>query len=498
MATRMRLTSVPRVVPALLALAVVCALVPGRAGAAVSRAVVYPVPGPPVVLVTGLDDSTPGMSPGGNCGAVGSMATLCAALVGHGYQVYVASSSSGGGAVIDNHSAFDPNARSLAHYLSSVVKTPALLVGHSMGGIFARIAISRYGAPAAGLFTIASPHDGSFGADLIVGAASFPCVDPICLALKAVAGRVIGQLGSAAVDDLTHAARTADNRTLGAPGVPSWTYAGTACQGPSFLSSYLFPNDGIVGESSAFGTDANLGSTSRSTSSAYHESTLQSVLGHLCGSAGIELGDGTVINGVLGAAACVQTSGCHTAADAAAVDASAGSPRRHRGVRITLTLLAGHGRTAPTGTAVSAGPSAGLIAATPFSVTCHGQQVPAMPALSGALFGIAPGALNCARPTVTSPSSAPLKLAVLSDPGRVVARLASRGSSLRITLAAAGRLRAVRLVRHGRSVRGVHLRRSGARRVTLTVPVTRASRATITATVGGRRYAAMIPPLRFL
>jgi hypothetical protein len=35
-----------------------------------------------------------------------------------------------------------------------------------MGGGFSRIAISRYDARAKGLFTIATPHDGSFGADI--------------------------------------------------------------------------------------------------------------------------------------------------------------------------------------------------------------------------------------------------------------------------------------------------------------------------------------------
>jgi pimeloyl-ACP methyl ester carboxylesterase len=478
--------------------AVLAAMLATAAGAAVRRSAAgYPVPGPPVVLITGLDDSTPGMAPGGNCGGVGTMATLCAALQQAGYQVYVASSASGGGAVINNHNAFDPNGRSLARYLTNTVKTPALLVGHSMGGIFSRIAISRYGAKTAGLVTIASPHDGSFGADLLVGAANFPCFSALCTALKAVANKVLGNFGSTAVNDLTHASRTADNATLGAPGVPTWTYAGTACHGPSFLTQYLFPNDGIVGQSSAFGTGANLGSTTRSSSAAYHQSTLQTVLSPLCGSAGIELGDSSVIGAVLGAAGCVSKPGCRTAADVAA---TAAAKRHRRSIRTTLTLLAGHTQTVQAGSTTTVSTSTTLVASTPFTVTCNGQQVPALPALGNQIFGIPTGTVSCTRVTVapatsTTSAPAPLHLGVLSNPGSVKARLVSRRGTLRITLTAGHRIRSVSLTRRGRTLRGVHRARHGARKVTLTVPVKRAGQATIAATVGGRRYVATIPPL---
>ena len=208
----------PRGLMAVLIAAVVLWPAAAASGTAFKRAAAYPVPAPPVVLVTGLDDSTPGMGPGGNCSSVGSMASLCSALQNAGHKVYVVSSRSGSGAVIDNHAAFDGNASSLAHYLATVVKTPALLVGHSMGGILSRIAISRYGAASVGLFTIGSPHDGSFGADIVEGAAGLPCSGVICLGLQSAAKLILSHMGSGAVADLTQSARTADNANLSRPG----------------------------------------------------------------------------------------------------------------------------------------------------------------------------------------------------------------------------------------------------------------------------------------
>jgi pimeloyl-ACP methyl ester carboxylesterase len=474
----------------------------GAASAAVRAKAAYSVPGPPVVLVTGLDDSTPGMSPGGSCGAVGSMATLCAALQRAGYVVYVVSSSSGSGAVIDNHAAFDANARSLARYLATVVKRPALLVGHSMGGILSRIAISRYGAAAAGLFTIASPHDGSFGADLVEGASGLPCSGLVCAALRAAANLILGHMGAGAVEDLTRTARSADNANLTAPGLPTWTYAGTVCHGPD-PSHYYFPNDGIVGESSAFGVSANLGSTARYQSSAFHQQTLETVLHLLCSpfsSTDVELVDSTVIGDVLGAAACVTRGGCHTAADVGAQAARAA--RRHqrhartKRIRIVLKLLAAHAETAHPGATVAVSPSTSLLSTTPFSAKCNGQQVAALPALSSGLYGVAPGALHCGQATIVNSSgSGPVSLGVLSSPRDVRARLVSHGKRLRITLSASGPLAGARLTRHGHGVR-VRRERQGRRSLTLIVAVKRASRATVSVTVSGQQYVAKIPPLR--
>ena len=112
------------------------------------------------------------------------MATLCAALQRQHLPVYVVSSAADASAhaVLTNSLGVDVNAVNLAMYLSRVVGEPALLVGHSMGGLFSRVAISRYHASAAGLlFTIGTPFDGSFGADIAEGPANFPCPNSRCI-----------------------------------------------------------------------------------------------------------------------------------------------------------------------------------------------------------------------------------------------------------------------------------------------------------------------------
>jgi pimeloyl-ACP methyl ester carboxylesterase len=467
-------------------------------GAVVTRAAAYPVPAPPVVLVTGLDDSTPGMSPGGNCNSVGSMAAMCSALVQAGRRVYVVSSSSGSGAVINNHAAFNGNASSLAHYLTTVVKTPALLVGHSMGGILSRIAISRYGASSVGLFTIGSPHDGSFGADLVEGAAGLPCSGAICLALQAAAKLILGHTGSGAVADLTKSARTADNANLSAPGVPTWTYAGTACGGPD-STGYYFPNDGIVGRSSAFGTTANLGSPVHYQGNTFHEQTLETVLKLICSpfsGTSTELNDPTVIADVVHAAACVAARNCAGSPNLASA-ARVRKRKRHKRpavihVRLVIKLLSVRSETATPGTTVTVSRSTSLIATTAFTANCDGTQVPALPALSGNLYGFAPGSLNCSTVTITG--AAPVRLGVLSDRHNVVARLVGQKKLLHVTVSANGPIGATGLSRRGRAVHLTRVRH-GARRVTLTVALKRASNTTISATVAGQRYAGKIPPL---
>ena len=467
-------------------------------GATVRRAAAYPVPAPPVVLVTGLDDSTPGMSPGGNCSSVGTMAAMCTALVQAGHKVYVVSSSSGSGAVIDNHAAFDGNAASLAHYLATVVKAPALLVGHSMGGILSRIAISRYGAASVGLFTIGSPHDGSFGADLVEGAAGLPCSGVICLGLRSAAKLILSDAGSGAVADLTQTARAADNANLSPPGVPTWTYAGTVCSGPD-STGYYFPNDGIVGRSSAFGVTANLGSTTQYQGNTFHEQTLETVLKLICSpfaGSGTELNDPAVIGDVVRAAACVEAATCGGGAHLATA-ARARKRKRHKQppaihIRIVVKLLSVHSETATPGTTVTLSRSTSLLATSAFSANCNGNQVPALPALSGDLYGFAPGSLDCS--TVTIAGSAPVRLGVLSDRRNVVARIVGQKKLLHITVSANGPIATTHITSHGRTVHVTRVRH-GARRVTLTVGLKRASNTTISATVAGQHYAAKIPPL---
>jgi pimeloyl-ACP methyl ester carboxylesterase len=484
----------------------------GGPGAA-SASATYHIPAPPVVLITGLHDSTPGMSPGGNCNAVGHMAALCSALVAAGHKVYVVSSAAGGGAIINNAGAIDANAQSLAHFLSATVGEPAFLVGHSMGGIIARIAISRYGAQAAGLFTIGSPQDGSFGADLAAGVTGIPCTGIICSALEAAAKKIVAQFGAVAVADLTKSARAADNASLSPVGVPLWEYAGTACSGPD-STGYYFPNDGIVGRSSAFGATANMGQATQTQGNDFHESTLQTVLKLACSpfsTTNIELTDPTVTNEVVAAARCIDSGACGGRARdfAAAIRHHKHKQKRKRRVfvqpriRLHIKLFSALPETASPGTTVPVTNSTDIVSTVPFNADCNGQQVPALPALSDQLFGIAPEALNCNQVTITpattdttttTTSTAPVQLAVLSDDENVTATVVGHGPSLAITMSATGPISAVGVARRGRAV---HVRARGLHsdRVTLTVARVRASNTTLSATVSGQRYVGPIPPL---
>jgi pimeloyl-ACP methyl ester carboxylesterase len=186
----------------------------------------------PVVLVGGLGEDNPKVVATDPCRGLGDFLTLCSALTFAGHPVYVVPGSNGGKGryVLDNHGSVRPKASKLADFVrNEVEKAPAylrsgsapLLVGHSMGGLIAGTAISDYGTRAAGLFTIGTPHTGSYGADLafaVIGAPCGPLNVVICLAVKAAVGAVVLSKGLDAVRDLTYVARAAENDVLRAPG----------------------------------------------------------------------------------------------------------------------------------------------------------------------------------------------------------------------------------------------------------------------------------------
>lgn len=455
----------------------------------------------PVVLVTGLADSHGGITPGQSCSlaVTGSMTVLCDALENAGFPVYVVSSAAGPGAVIDNRLGFDVNAHSLESYLFTVVKRPALLVGHSMGGIFSRIAISRYGAQEAGLFTIGSPMDGSFGADIAIGAANFPCTPlAACSALRAGGAFALSHFGPAAMQDLLMTSRLADNTTLAPTGVPTWTLAGTACHPfgttlQSGLLGYTFPNDGIVGLSSAFGVAANLGPTVRSTVNAYHESGLQR-LSLLCGPAGIELTDSTMIAQVLAAANTLQALG--PAADlptAAADQPTANAPAARRGLRLVLPLQSGLMGTIKANTPLPIGSGTSLIAGRAFSLSCGRRVLPALPALGGRAFGFPTGTLQCRKAVLRTPRR--LSLGVASDPEDAIVTVTRAPHGYTLTISSAKPINALRLSR-GKHIVQLHRHRFGVRTVMTTLTAAQASGLIVTATIRTHNYTAMLPTLR--
>jgi pimeloyl-ACP methyl ester carboxylesterase len=220
----------------------------------------------PVVLVPGLKETSHEVVPpydaplsSEQCDKANDFSYLCNALTQAGFPVYVVSASAGAKkAVLDSLGDLNVNAEALIGFLHATVGQPALLVGHSMGGLIARIAISRYHAPAVGLFTIGTPHDGSFLADIATG------MDGECLLYNIMMCHFRDLLAkwfpvnSTAVHEMTFVARALDNLTLAAPEVPVWTLAGTKL-GPKQPRNYLFPNDLAVGDTSAHGQLANLG-----------------------------------------------------------------------------------------------------------------------------------------------------------------------------------------------------------------------------------------------
>ncbi len=468
----------------------------------------FDMPQLPVVLVTGISDSHPGTStPGQPCASagsrtgVGSMETLCSALQAQGFPVYVPSSSATPGAVINNGGGVASNAASLSQYLSTTVGGPALLVGHSMGGLFSRDAIARDDAQAAGLFTIGTPFDGSFGADIDEGAAYFPCSNKVraCLGLHLAARAVAAYLGAAAVADLTFVARAADDVTLGAPGVRTWTFAGIACD-PTASPGYVFPNDGIVGEQSAFGLPsgfvpgANLGPTTELLPrSDYHSATLQ-VLEPLCGDHGIELTDSYVVEQVVDAAGRLNSAFGGNETRRAPFDGLLASSAAVKRRPVVLYLQTASMRSLKPGSKVPVAAGTSLLSRTPFAIECGKHTVQALSAFGSRVFGFMPGMLSCQH-AMLSVSHA-ISIGIATDPDRVTATIVKgRKNRFTITVAAARAITRLVLTRGKRTLR-VARHRLGRRAIRITVTVPQAAGLTLTATVERRRHSATISALQ--
>jgi hypothetical protein len=170
-------------------------------------------------------------------------------------------------------------------------------------------------------------------------------------------------------------------------------------------------------------------------------------------------------------------------------------------IRLHVKLLSAQPETASAGTTITVTNSTDIVSTTAFDADCNGQKVPALPALSGQLFGLDPETLNCAQVTITpttttttTSTSAPVQLAVLSDADNVMASVVGHGSPLTITVSATGPIATAGLASHGRAV---HVRATGlgSGRVTLKLERTKASNTTVSATVSGLQYVGQIPRL---
>ena len=458
----------------------------------------------PVVLVTGLHDPHPGMTPGGECGSVGSMATLCTALQANMYPVYVpsASDSDTAGAFIYDKGKVRPNAASLANYLTNTVGGPALLVGHSMGGLFSRDAIGHYTAQAAGLFTIGTPFDGSYGADVAEADSQAQCPSGVsglkCKGLKKAAEDIENSLGAEAVADLTAASRQADNISLPQTGVPTWTVAGTACTATSVQQAndtYEYPNDGIVGLSSAWGVTANLGGHTQLRVEAYHSATVNSILGgylhggHCVRGAPNELDASEVATKVVGAASTLDSVSeqpdlrGHTASDELT------AARKSASFTVNLQTLTV--RSIRPGAAIPLGPSGFVSTETAFRLTCpHTAPGDSQPVLgSRKLFAVPGAAFKCRDPSLTA--TKPVTAMIASDPDRVRARFTRTRRGYKISITALKPLRGVVLERHGTRVR-VKMHWRTRRSVSMSLTTAQASQITLTATANRVRYSASL------
>lgn len=443
----------------------------------------------PVVLVTGLRDSHPGVMPDGDCASAGSMATLCQALKDSGFPVYVPSSSADPAAntIITNSKGFDSNAQALKAYLSTVVGRPALLVGHSMGGIFSRIALAD-GAEAAGLFTIGSPFDGSFAADLADGAANFACRGIGCVALRLAGAAVQRDFGLEGMRDLTSAARNIENLRLNPPGVKTWTFAGTACHpsGAAGAGSYLFPNDGVVGKSSAYGATANLGATMRSSGDDYHQGLLGTLLSPVCGSGGVELTDQSVVNQVLAAANQLDNEQGSASVDRSARAGIASAKPKRVVVHLQTATV---GLVKP-GSKLSLDAGTSLLSKTEFALSCDGRKLLALPALGDRVFGFPPGGLSCRRATLSV--GHPVRLGIATDLDHVTATIGSpRSHELTVTVSAKREITRLVLSHGGRAVR-TKQRRLNRRALQITLTPAQAAGLTLTATIEHRKYTTTI------
>ena len=479
-----------------------CVAVDNSGNAFVGQGVAPPPGSPtpsavPVVLVTGLSDSHPGITPGGDCASVGSMATLCAALEAEHHPVYVPSSSNDSSvpAVIHNNLGVDVNAVSLAQYLSNVVGKPALLVGHSMGGLFSRVAISRYHARALGLFTIGTPFDGSFGADIAEAAAHLNCPSTLtaCGLLRGAGLFAVVYFGPAAIADLTLVARAADNLTLGPTGVPTWTFAGTDCNGAG--GSYYFPNDGVVGISSAFGATANLGPPRPIPLSGrdFHQSTLQTLLSPFCGPGGLELTDPKVVGDVVAAAVSLTNALARDETGRPRLGGPSAAAAAVKRVPVVLYLQRVAIRSLKPGSRIPLAAGTSLLSSTMFGLKCGAHQIQALPALGGRIFGFPGGALPCKSATLIAPHA--VGLAVSSDPDRATASIVKTQNN-KFTITVTAKRQISRLVlKHGRRPLGLAQHHRGPETIRLSLTAAQAAGLTLIATIAHHQYTATISTL---
>lgn len=480
----------------------------------------------PVVLVGGLGESNPRKLPSSDCTTLADFRKICEHLTRTGHPVYVIAGSKGapGPYELDNAGGVRANASKLAAFIRTFVPSapphagaalPPLIVGHSMGGLIAHTAISDYGALAGGLFTIGTPHTGSYGADLALGISEAPCppfnvrAAAACLAVKAAAGALIRSRGADAMRDLTSRTRQAENRVLRLPGVTTWAFAGTPCTFPFISDPYWSPNDGIVGLASAHGRGARLGEAKSYDEDVWHTVSSPLLVPPFNTVRSCDFGpkrpnqftDPKILNTVAEAAGAVSGPASRNAATrlgrrlraaARSSTAVAGSTRPARVFRSSFALTTATGRKVQPGSAVPSDSQTMLASKDSFSLTCGGKRVPAIRLFDADVYSLKPRVAECSRARLIAPKTR--SLMITQNRANVRATLTMRGRGLTLSVAARAKIHSATLRVRNRRVTA-RTRRRGSRRLSLTarLPARAGGTSTIEVVVGNLQYAAFLP-----
>jgi hypothetical protein len=295
-------------------------------------------------------------------------------------------------------------------------------------------------------------------------------------------------LNTPAVWEMTAPARALER--MAPPGVPTWTFAGTALNPGRVNDGYIFPNDMFVGSSSAWGESANLPST-RLSAAIYHGFLGTGFPWDAPGAN--EFNSSAVINAVvhvaehLPDAADSATPGTGYVASVAEVT----GPRKRTRVAVTRPVsvslpLVGVASAKRTG-GVDKVPAVGemVVATREFGITCSGHSVLAPMVVPG-IFGIDANALKCA--VATLPKGVPFVTA--AAPTGVSASVSNNGSVTIVTVSARRRVQSA-IVVEGK--RRLHLRSNGPKLFEIRLRLPATAQATLRLTVGSRVYRAAIP-----
>jgi hypothetical protein len=245
-------------------------------------------------------------------------------------------------------------------------------------------------------------------------------------------------VNSTAAHEMTAASRTLER--LAPPAVPVWTVAGTAI-GDSAGTSYVFPNDLVVGESSAHGVLANLGQQKREINLSLYHFKLSEMglfgptLNAILPTADPELESPSVVGQVISAAeeSTIKESGAASTGLAsmpvgsrayiATTRRSSQNPAVTYHTTLVVTHTVGSHRRSPAGELD--------VATHQFQAFCGTTPLPTI-VLPGGAFAFDADQNNCTHPDVIPPPDG--SLVITSDVSRVHASVSIRGTHVTIVL----------------------------------------------------------------